>query len=162
MLRVAFIAYLCVTTVLGPSLCCCNAQQLVAMVEGAKCCGKPAHKELSVPEPRGHCSHHTDAHHRHAKPEAKDTEKSSDLPPAWHQHDKQSCPCGDHQAKLVATLTNAVHGNCGDLNCTGLPILEVGTPALPELHGDLAVLAAARATHLYGRELLRAYQIMRC
>ena len=162
MLRVAFIAYLCVTTVLGPSLCCCNAQQLVAMVEGIKCCGKRAHKEISVPERHGHCSHHADAHHRHAPPNAKDTETRNELPPAGHQHDKQNCPCGEHHAKLVASLTNVVHGNGGDLNGTALTILAVGTPALPALHGDSAVLTATRAAHLHGRELLRAYQIMRC
>lgn len=169
MLRVAFIAYLCLTTVLGPSLCCCNAQQLVAMVEGVKCCGKRAHKEFSVPERHEHCSHHGHARHRHETPGAKDNETTNEmppagreLPPAGDEHDKQNCPCGQHHTKLVAALANVVLWHGGDLNSMALSVLTVATPALPEFHGNLAVLTAARPAHLYGREMLRAYQIMRC
>jgi hypothetical protein len=169
MLRVAFIAYLCLTTIFGPSLCCCNAQQLVAMVEGVKCCGKRAHKEFSVPERHEHCSHHRHAHQRHETLEARHNETTSDLPPAGHElppagdeHDKHNCPCGQHHAKLVATLTNVVHGNGGDLQSQMRFVLAIQMPALPEFDGPLAVFSAARPAHLYGREMLRAYQIMRC
>ena len=162
MLRVAFIAYLCLTTVLGPSLCCCSAQQLVAMVEGMKCCGKRAHSEFSVPERHEHCSHHGHAHHRHETPEAKDNQATNGLPPAGHKHDKQNCPCGEHHSKLVAALTNVAHWNGGDLHSSIVSVLAVATPASPEVHGNLALLTAGRPAHLYGREMLRAYQVMRC
>ena len=162
MLKIALIAYLCLTTVLGPALCCCNAQQLFSMAEGAKCCGERELRELPGPQPLAHCSHHGHAHHRHEKPMAKDSDKTDKLPPAGHNHDKQNCPCGEHHAKLVAAVTNVAHYNGGDLQGQTWSFLAVATPTLPVFDGHLAVLIAARPAHLYGREILRAHQIMRC
>jgi len=162
MLRVAFITYLCLATVVGPSLCCCNARQLVAMVEGVKCCGKRAHAEVTAPQRHDHCSHHGHAHHRHEAPEVPTSETTKDIPPAGHQHEKQNCPCGEHHANLVAALTDVAHWNGGDLKNSILDGLANGTLASPEVHGSLAVSTSGRPAHLYGREMLRAYQIMRC
>lgn len=162
MLRSVLITYLCLATVVGPSLCCCNAQRLIAMVEGVKCCGKRAHSEIPSPERHKHCSHHEHAHHHHAKPELPNSEATKDISPAEHQHDKQNCPCGEHHAKLVATLTVVANWNGVDLQNSTLGILANLMLALPEVHVNVAVSTDERPAHLYGREMLRAYQIMRC
>lgn len=162
MLKIAVIAYLSFTTVLGSALCCCNAQQLFSMVGSSTCCGKRASGELPGPQPHSHCSHHGHAHHRHENPVAEENQKTNDLPPAGHQHDKQDCPCGEHYANLVAALTDVAHWNRSDLLGQTWSALAIATSALPEFDGPLVVLTAARPAHLYGREMLRAYQIMRC
>ncbi len=161
MLKIAVIAYLSLTTVLGPALCCCNAQQLFSILEGSTCCGKLASGEISESEPYSHCSHHGHAHHRHEHPATTGNDTTDDLPPAGHQHDKQDCPCGEHHATLVAA-TDAANWNRTDLLSQTWFELALATPALPEFGGPKAVLVVATPAHLYGREMLRAYQIMRC
>ena len=161
MLRVALIAYLGLTTVLGPLLCCCNAQQLFVLVAGTTCCGKLAQRDVPVPKPHDHCSHHGHSHHPHDSPVAKDNETSG-LPSGEQRHDKHDCPCGEHHAKLVAVVTDVAHWNGGDLIGQPWSALAVSTFGLPEFGGYLADHTAGIPAHLYGREILRAYQIMRC
>ena len=161
MFRVATIAYLSITTVLGPSLCCCNAQQLYALAAGQHCCGKRAERETPVSEPHDHCSHHGHSHHQHETPVAKD-DATNDLPPGEQQHDKQNCPCGQHHAKLIASVTDVGHWNGVELVSQPWSGPAIVILALPEFDRYLADRTARTPAHLYGREMLRAYQIMRC
>jgi len=157
MFRVVLTAYLSLTTVLGPALCCCNVQQLFSMVNGSKCCGKPVarHSDAKLAQ---HAAHD---HHRHEHSPAKDASKS-EQPPA-HEHDGQNCPCGNHHAKLVAAVTGDVQSKAVEMQNQTWSVLVTIFPVVPkfDVH-EASIIAHLRPADLYGREILRAYQTLRC
>ena len=165
MFRVALIAYLSTTTVLGPLLCCCNAQQLFTMVEVSKCCGKSGrvHSNAKDSEHAAHDHHHGHAHHHHEHSPVEHTSKT-DPAPTHDEHDGQNCPCGKHHASLVAVaVTDGVQLKAVELQSQTWLIVVALLPLLSDFDADYAsMIAQNRPADLYGREILRAYQIMRC
>ena len=161
MLRVALIAYLSLTTVLGPALCCCNVQQLSTLVDGPKCCGKPADRRSNVEtadaiHEHGHAGHH----HRHVSPKLATEAEQVPVP---HKHDGEKCPCGKHHANLVAAITGSVQSVVGEIQHQTWSILVAALPVIAEFEVKTASISThQRPADLYGREMLRAYQIMRC
>ena len=166
MFRVALIAYLSTTTVLGPLLCCCNAQQLFSMMDGSKCCGNPTarHSDAEPARNTTHGHHHGHAHHHHEHSPVKATSKS-DQAPAQNEHDGHNCPCGKHHASMVAAVvTSGVQLKAVELQTQPPQFVLVDLlPVLTALDAEYAsMIAKLRPANLYGREILRAYQIMRC
>ena len=164
MLRVAVIAYLSLTTVVGPALCCCNARQLFSVVEtsGNHCCRKPA-REVAVPShSHSHNHHHGHEHvaHHHSKPPAP-VEHSQPTP---GEQDKPDCPCGNRQATLVSTAAGeGTNVQALELQSQYFNHLAVDLPVLPEFDlKEASATAHIRPADLYGREMLRAYQTLRC
>ncbi len=159
MIRVALIAYLSLTMVLGPLLCCCNAQQLLSTHDGPKkCCGKSA-----APHFDGSTAKRLAHNHHHPHSSSKDSSKS-DPAPAPDEHDGQNCPCGKHHANLVATAeSGGIQSKVAEL-----PVLtwHVALATLSVRFGFdtdcVSMIAKNRPAILYGREILRAYQVMRC
>lgn len=165
MFRVALIAYLSLTSVLGPLLCCCNAQQLLSATDGSKkCCGKSAalHSESHAAEHVAHAHSHGHVHHSHSHSPVDNTPEPEQAP-LNDDHDGQDCPCGKHHASLVAAaVTGGVQMNAGELQTQTWFVLVALLPG-PEFNAENAsILAQIRPANLYGREILRAYQIMRC
>ena len=162
MFRVALIAYLSLTTVFGPLLCCCNAQQLLSATDGLKkCCGKSA--VLDTEAHAAHAHHHGHAHHGHAHSPAEKTPESKQAP-LNNEHDGQDCPCGKHHASLVATVAaEGLQLKAVEWHAQTWFVLITLLPKLPRIDAESAsLIAQIRPADLYGREILRAYQIMRC
>ena len=164
MLRVVLIAYLSLTTVLGPALCCCNAQQLISVVDGSKCCGVPGARrsDAQLANDDGHSHHPGHAHHRHEHSPARDVAKTEPSP-VRHEHNKENCPCGKHHASMVAAVTDSVKVKAVELQNQTWFVLVSLLPVLPEFDAEKAsMIAHRRPADLCGREILRAYRIMRC
>ena len=164
MFRVALIAYLSLTTILGPSLCCCNSQQLFSLVAGLKCCGKPVapRSDAELVQVERHAHHHGFAHHRHEHSPAPASAKT-DPAPVRQEHDEENCPCGKHYASMVAVVTDGVPIKAVEMrNPTGF-VPDSLLPVLSESDlENVSLIGPRRHADLYGREMLRAYQIMRC
>lgn len=164
MIRVVLIAYLSLATVLGPALCCCNAQQLFSMGNGSTCCTRAVlrHSDAENTQNASHHHHHANAQHHHEHSTAKDTSKS-DQRTAPRKHGGSSCPCGKHYASLVAALTDGPPSNAGEVQNQKWSVLVAALPAMPAVAVlETFVLAHRGPAKLYGREILRAYQILRC
>ena len=164
MLRVAVIAYLSLTTVVGPALCCCNARQLFSFVEasGNHCCGKPA-KEVAAPShSHSHKHHHGHEHVADHHPDSPAPVERSPQTPC--EHDNQDCPCGNRQATLVATAAGErTNVQALELQSQFFNHPAVDLPVLPEFDlTEASTTAHIRPADLYGREMLRAYQTLRC
>lgn len=165
MLRVAVIAYLSLTTVVGPSLCCCNFRQLYSLVLASDdhCCGKPT-REVAAP---AHSHSHKHDHHGHEHLADHHAESPAPVEPAPQspcEHDKQHCPCGGRQPTLVATTVGeGTAVRALELQCQFLNQLTAVLLVLPEFDLKKASTTAhIRPAALFGREMLRAYQILRC
>jgi hypothetical protein len=166
MFRFALTAYLSVAAIVAPLLCCCALEHAVASTPKTSCCGKSASTGGAARSVGGHAHHHHGhRHHGHAqgKPHAPKSVPAG--VPAKHNPD--SCPCDKHLSKLVAVLehkaevvSTAHTGIWGQL-FHALPVDAISdasdiTSAVQHhfLSGPPASLA--------GRDLLRAYHILRC
>jgi len=165
MFRVALIAYLSLTTVFGPALCCCNARQFFGARDGSQCCGKPAalHSDAPTDHHAVHDHHCGQAHHQHEQASASSASEPKQSP-AENEQDGQNCPCGNHHASLVAAaISGGVRLNVDELQTQTWFVLVAPLPVLPEYDAAQASRSAhLRPVGLYGREMLRAYSIMRC
>ena len=164
MAHLALVAYLSLTTVLGPALCCCNAQQLFSVFNGSSCCGRPVARSSDVhaAQHAAHDHQHGHAHHHHGTSPKKDPSQSKQRPMP-HDHDGQNCPCGRHHASLVAAVTDSIQSKAVEMQNLTWSVLVTNSPVLPEFDAqEASINAQLRPADLYGREILRAYQILRC
>jgi hypothetical protein len=157
MFRVAFIAYLSLATVFGPLLCCCNMQRLL---------GSPTNRSCCQPQVECRKAQHCKSCERHrsnsqGENDAQATENSS------HRHDQPGgeCPCGRRHATMLASGENSQSLSYSTIN---LPTFQwpLSIDSLP-VHASVeasitSMIAKFRPADLYGREILRAYQILRC
>lgn len=164
MFRTALIAYLSLATAFGPLLCCCSMQKLFGATENTSCCKKSVagqserHCHANAPRAKDH------SHHHGASQKAKDraaTEKA----PIQHDHEGGECPCGRRHAKLLASSNAPIAPqlivDCPVFNWS-LPVDDC-IPAQATITASIASMTARfRPADLYGREILRAYHILRC
>lgn len=160
MIRFALTAYLSLMAALGPALCCCNLRYLLAGSDTTSCCGKMHAKAGSGADHNHHDHSHTHGdhpHHHHAQARGPASPAESKSLP--ENHDGEDCPCGG-QDELVAAGSDAktlVLPNQGTL------IFAVALPIQLQVSAAEATsIPQVRPSLLAGRELLRAYQIMRC
>lgn len=166
MIRIAFVAYLCLMAALGPALCCCNLRQWLPGSESSLCCGKIGLKtDHGVHHHDGAHSHgkHSHKHDGHSHHHANSTDSASvpantdSLP---QKHDGEECPCG-RQDDLIAVGQDST--KVLDLQSHGTFLFAVALPVKLQLDVvDAASIPQVRPALLAGREMLRAYQIMRC
>lgn len=159
MFRFALTAYLILTTVLRPSLCCCLTEQLLP---GTACCHDAVASQPAAPtdhKPHKNCR-------GHAKPQkqsSRETLNHSEKQRSPCENDGSTCPCGKRFASM------AVAASAGFQHCS----IEGQNQAWTEHFLTLSVLpvsdaqntsllAHSRHSDRYGREMLRAYEIMRC
>lgn len=155
MTRWLLIAYLSITTVLGPALCCCNLALFLPVRAKVNCCGKAIAK---VEQPHHHDDHAEHVHHH-------SSHASEQSPATPHDHDPANCPCERHHAKLVAVpgsqgLEVERSSELSFGSAFGFVILPVADFRL--FVGDCQLGTEAMPPSLFGREMLRAYQTMRC
>ena len=163
MIRLAIVAYLSLTTVLGPALCCCNLAQVFNVGSHRNCCET---RVVAI----DHRSHSTSPaqrkHHCCSDKADQSSAEGSNLPKSPQDQHRRDCPCGRHQAKLVLATASDTLGS--RLNSDSSPMFTFGFDAqmLP-MDTKLSVRDREdgndiRPAGLYGRELLRAYQTLRC
>jgi hypothetical protein len=165
MIRVSLIAYLSLASALGPALCCCNARRLVALVQASSsqslsCCSSHSKTATSPAHLHRHHHHHGGAAHDHAH-SAAPSHDSNEKP---CKHDGKSCPCGRHQANLVATpVRDSSRVAAPALHDGQFHVVPLKLSVLPEIDlQEVSISAHARPAHLFGTEILRAYQTLRC
>jgi hypothetical protein len=170
MFRVAVIAYLSLATVMGPSLCCCNARQLFAVAGTSTCCGQStstatAHSHSGRHKHQhGHGHKHSHGHEHVAADHPHSAAPGEQSPQKPCEHDDKNCPCGNRQAKLVAIPSGeGSHGQALELQSEFFNHLAVDLPVLPEFDvKEASTTAHIRPADLFGRDMLRAYQTLRC
>lgn len=160
MIRFALIVYLSLTTVLRPALCCCMAKELLS---GSTCCStKVALEPVAAShahKPHKNCRGHAKPSRESASQKSAKTEQKQN--PC--EQDRSTCPCGKSFASMAISASDGFqHGSVEvqsktwteqSLSHTVLPASDVQQTSL---------LAQGRHSDRYGREMLRAYQIMRC
>ena len=161
MFRFTIVAYLILTTVIRPALCCCTARQVLA--DSTCCSTKVASEPVASPhahKPHKNCRGHAKVQSQPASQKVVDKEQQ----PKPCDHKDSSCPCGKSFASItMMTSAGYQHGNIelqGKLwaeDC--LHILDL--PAASVIQ-KTSLLAQIWHSDLYGVGILRAYQIMRC
>lgn len=149
--RFTLIAYLSLMTVLGPLLCCCSAQRLASHSNVAHSSVNRRDQRIGSQAP---C-----CQKRGSKKQVANGDKSPDT----NEHDRSQCPCKDHQVNLVATAVSDAHWKTVESCDQTWPYPSVGQTSLANFEFRLtSITIDQNPTGLYGRELLRAYQILRC
>ena len=159
MVRFAVIAYLSLATVLGPSLCCCNARLIFAIVGTSHCCNRPS---TAPAAPAHHCHHeHCHGHKQVARHVEAPVEPSEQAP---CNHDSENCPCGNRHAKLIAIVAGVgLNMQALELQAPSFSHSVIDLPVLPDFDvKESATTAHVRPADLFGTEMLRAYQTFRC
>jgi len=132
------------------------------MVNGSQCCGKPVAQQTDAKKANGAGHHHGQTGHCHEHSPVEEA-PTSEQAPVPSEHDGQNCPCGKHHAKLVAAATNLVQLNTIELQDQPWNVLVAVLPEAALFAPQAASINShLRPAKLYGREMLRAYQIMRC
>lgn len=159
MFRAALIAYLSLATVFGPLLCCCSMQKLFGASESTFCC-----KKSVAQQSKSHC-HAKGGSHHHGQSHEEKGSKAGTSSPVQHDHEDGECPCGRRHANLLASSNApAVHQMTIELPVQSWPLLaDCCTPSQVTITASIASMSSKlRPADLYGREILRAYQILRC
>jgi hypothetical protein len=160
MFRFALIAYLSFTTVLRPALCCCTVEQFLP---GSECCSGTGSSQADAE----HASHKTHKNcHGHAKPQKqtiaeKHTQSDGQSTPC--DQDGKNCPCGKRFASMAIKASASFQTTHDEAQVQAWPahfLILAETPSIDTQH--VSLLAQSRQSDRYGREMLRAYQIMRC
>ena len=160
MLRFALIAYLSLATVLRPALCCCTAEQFLP---GSTCCNVTGSPQADAPA-ASHKSHKNC--HGHAQTPAQsstDKHTQSDRKPAPCDQDGKNCPCGKRFASMAISAVSgfqSITSGVSDQSWTAQVLILDELPSIDTL--QVSFLAHEWHSDRYGREMLRAYQIMRC
>jgi len=143
MLRIAVTAYLTFVAFIGPGLCCCTA---IRLADGTHCRQSRQHEHKS----RSCC---------HSKPVSDDGQRPS-------QNDQRPhCPCNDHRSTPIALVASEVLvANVFTLGqAVGFMVpIAVLDGGLPIVAGSLFAPVPGDDGVLFGRDILRAFQILRC
>jgi hypothetical protein len=162
MFRAVLIAYMCAATVTGPLVCCCTLRAAAPAEGGGHCCS--GHEKAASTHARsGHDHHHEHRHASHGhSPAVASTDEGS--PSGKEDPGEHHCPCGRRHATTL-TVAAIEHGMVRGFD---LPIpvwmpYEACDLLLTEICGpSSAINAYSVPPGLFGRDMLRAYQIMRC
>lgn len=166
MLRAALFTYLIISAAIGPALCCCQLKQFLGIQKSSPCCeiNLAANKQDKA-DSHGHCSRcrHTTQDDDLRNALASDGLASDNSKPTPESPCKPNCPCGRHEPGLIGTAPELINSN------------SIGQYPSQEF-GNSYSIAISTVTHLSfvggfaiekpvaisGREILRAYQILRC
>lgn len=168
MFRFVLAGYFCVTVVLGPQLCCCAlAQSMPATeTESKSCCRKaPSETDRSI------CSHSLSGMAKHDRHRSAAQPQSGAPKNARSQLLVRHNRCSCNRNELPSQAITAAGGKSKMVRGWDHSSLVVNVLAMPV--GTLAdasqpssalrrQLASPPPTMLAGREILLAYQILRC
>lgn len=166
MFRFVLTAYLSLTTVFGPAFCCCLVESILSRSKHAGCCESKTHSLASSGKTSKHHDHkHGVGHNHHSHHTSKKlaNEKSRPKDPAGPEN--RPCGCDHRHAKLIALKSDSTSlevssrnllANDFDGNALSLYVFsDLDNP-------PVSPFAELRPALLFGREMLRAYQILRC
>ncbi len=170
MFRYLLISQLILTTVLGPALCCCTARRLFGIDKESACCEAETAPSQNKAASKNHHTHrhvhsqhlHVHSSDRHAGALRK-VSTSPNATPIRRGHDKKECPCKAHRSRLLAVVAkNLQFTTVDDISFIAMELSPSG-PLQLEFDARRATLdALCRPANLFGREILRAYQCIRC
>ncbi len=162
MFKILLTAYISLVAASGPLLCCCTLQHLTTAAGGKGCCAKTA-AFIEHEHHAGHEHHsHQPGHHHHGTVKPRTNDEGQPSHAASPQLcDEERCGC-DQDEKHLATLPQSHSSEQrGDSNAhwSFVPVISASlllrfTAAQERLISDTAPIL------LYGREMLRAYQIL--
>lgn len=161
MFRFALIAYLSFTTVFRPVLCCCLAKELFS---STTCCKntEPRTPVAASPKHKAHkgCRGHAKSDPRASEPHH---HPRSEQPTNPCDQEDQKCPCGKSYSSMACMVSPNIQASQSESQGHYLA-QAFDFPASVQLHNGHYPLFIEhrRESGLYGREMLRAYQIMRC
>lgn len=166
MIRFALIAYLSAFMAFGPALCCCNLRQLSSLCADANCCGKSS-SGLDVEPHHHHCDgKHQHSHHSKQSENRPTPSKNRDDSPNTPSHDSDDCPCKEQRSNLVSAPGPQAADSHGPLELSLERTLATACLATATNIGlaDCRLQAGddERPALLFGREMLRAFQTLRC
>jgi hypothetical protein len=161
MFRYLLITYLSLTTVAGPFFCCCMLGTHQSKMTG--CCTRirtVAAPIKQTPSKHSHSHARCKGHHHHSEAVQKPESDSQQPVPC----EREQCPCGGCDAKAIAIANKAVNfDNPAESYSVGDAWI-VSTNVFPRIPFYLDPLASDEKVTQFsgGRDLLRAYCIMRC
>lgn len=167
MFRILLTAYVSLVAACGPALCCCSFQHLATAAGSEGCCAKKAAHDGHA-QHAGH-SHHADHAHRHArhdhlaaaKPASGDQAKPADADSVPQVCDEHRCGCNRDKTQFVSLPKKHLGEQRGDwaAELNFVPVVsDYSLLRLPIAAQHLS--SGTFHASLYGREMLRAYQIL--
>jgi hypothetical protein len=139
-------------------------QQLFGASESTSCC-----KKSGVQQSKSHChakaSHAKGSSHHHGESQEEKDQAATEKTPVQHDHEDGECPCGRRHAKLLASSNAPVVQQLTiELQMPNWPLAaDCCIPSQVAITASItSMIARFRPADLYGREILRAYQILRC
>ena len=164
MIRIALITYLTISAALGPAFCCCQIGQIVPGFEStSSCCNSRAVSADHDCHSNKSCIHHDGVADHHSASYRTDDRQQPSEDQRPQSPCKPNCPCGKHDPGMLVS-------SVGEVSIFGSSVLFgtdwlLGTSSpttLTDLPGKTANFLDVRPALLSGREILRAYQTMRC
>lgn len=143
-----FTVYFALAAVLGPFLCCCAVKSGVQAVSSVAVASDDHH----------HCGHSSDAHscHGHYGDDSQDENPDPESPRCPCDHDAEPFVFASQQQANIAGVASG-----GDLSFP-LPAALVSDSADTFLAVTRLALEAHPASLRTGRDILRAYCVLRC
>jgi hypothetical protein len=164
--RAALFTYLIVSAAIGPAICCCQLKQFLGVQKSSPCC---ALNQIATKQDKAN-SHEHCSRCKHATQDddlrnalASDGLGSDNSIPTPKSPCQPNCPCGRHEPGLIGTAPGLVNSNL----IGQFPSQEYGyasSIAIPAVN-YLAFVGGfehEKPVAISGREILRAYQILRC
>ncbi len=163
MIRTALYVYLVTSLALGPAFCCCRIDQFFPGSSSKPCCVK---RTLALTESPSrsecHCSHEATASHEYAATRDVTKPSSDDKRPTNSPCDSK-CPCGKHDPGILVAAVHAPTASASaPLIHAGWELCSFWSLVSVEISGKPTELDREKPALLSGREILRAYQTLRC
>lgn len=160
MIRFALIAYLSLTTVFRPALCCCLAKQVLS---DSTCCHTTVDSTSATEQHRHKPHKHCHGHAKFPKPSLAERHTPPERMPTPCDPDGEKCPCGKQFVSMAFTAAAGLQTSSFDVqDSTWAAPLVILSAVSPSDTSQTSLLAQGRRSDRFGREMLRAYQIMRC
>jgi hypothetical protein len=166
MLRAALFTYLIVSAGIGPAICCCQLKQFLGVQKSSPCCGlNLAANKPGKASSHEHCSRckHTTQDDSLRSALASDGLSSVNSKPTPESPCKPNCPCGRHEPGLILTAPELINSSL----IGQYPSQEFGSSysiaiSIVTHLSFVGGFAIEKPAAISGREILRAYQILRC
>lgn len=163
MFRIGLIAYLSLATVFGPFVCCCSAHRLTGHSLGRQLSATAGSSSTSGGNGRlakNVLSGGASCCHKQSSERAGSQQKDI---PSPSEGNGSHCPCGNRHATVVAATANDTSLKVVELSdhLWSAPVAILSSDFDRDLLTNSVVLCE-RPAGLYGRQMLRAYHILRC
>lgn len=159
--RILLTAYVSLVAACGPALCCCSFGHLAAPAEAHGCCARNAQANHGH-DHAGHSHEHGGHKHHHQSSAAANTNSGSEATSESNAPrfcDEHHCGCDREQRQLVSPSKKDSDDIRRDLQ-HDLRIVVISTDQLFAIPRTESLSLVQSPIAVYGREMLRAYQIL--